>query len=126
MHSAWTAAEEMLTDLMGPRHSGTADRVAHDHLVQYGRSIIKRIAEIAEAVGQQAGVGGMETAGHIVSYLAENPAHFEPLLKGGIFELPPDWVERGQLTWRAENGQIVHPEVARRARVIKKMEQGNA
>ena len=39
------------------------------------RETIETIAKMAHAIGWQAGVGGMETAGGIVSYLAQHPEH---------------------------------------------------
>jgi len=86
-------------------------------------AVIQRIAQIAETFAAQAGVGGMETAGNLVSYLAKHPRDIEPCLKFGIFELPADWHERGDLTWHALSGKIVRPEAARRARTIKKLEK---
>lgn len=90
--------------------------------------IIKRIADIAEAIAWQAGVGGMETAGAIVSYLAEHPDHIETVLfGGGVFETPVgigDYPLHGCLTWHAMNGKIMDPETARLARAAKRMERG--
>ena len=83
--------------------------------------VIDRIAKLAEALAAQAGVGGMETAGSLISYLAKHPRDIEPLLRFGVFELPLDWLERGCLTWHAVNGQIVHPDHARRARTIDRL-----
>lgn len=85
---------------------------------------IEKLADMAEAIGWQAGVGGSETAGQIVSYLAANPGDFDKVMAGGILDLRPDWYAHGRLTWMGTNGQIVHPETARRARVIKQMERG--
>lgn len=85
--------------------------------------VIKRIAQLAEAVGKQAGVGGMETAGNLISYLAKHPRDIEPCLRFGIMELPLGWHERGSLTWHAVNGKVVHPDHARRARTIRKLER---
>lgn len=86
-------------------------------------AVIQRIADIAEAFAEQAGVGGTETAGLIISYLAEHPRDVEPCLRFGTFELPHGWPEFGRLTWLGANGKIVRPEVARRARVIKNLER---
>ncbi|WP_294355849.1 hypothetical protein [uncultured Sphingomonas sp.] len=83
--------------------------------------VIARIAEIATAVGWQAGVGGMETAGSIVSYLAKHPRDIEPCLRFGVMELPADWHERGALTWHRQDGKVVSPEWVRRARTIKQL-----
>lgn len=82
---------------------------------------IARIAEIAEALAWQAGVGGQETAGGFVSYLAKHPEHVEAFLARGVFELPDDWFRNGCLTWYAMNGKVVTPEEARHAVTIKKM-----
>jgi len=87
-------------------------------------AVIQRIASLADAFATQAGVGGMETAGMLVSYLAQHPRDIEPLMRFGIFELPQNWPEQGCLTWQALNGKIVRPEVARRARVIRQLERG--
>lgn len=82
---------------------------------------IDLLARRAEAFANQAGVGGMETAGGLISYLASHPEDLEPFLNGGIFELPMDWCVQGCLTHHALNGKIVHPEVARRDRAVKKL-----
>lgn len=124
--NAWDAAERMLGDLVGPGQSGTTHRVAHDHLVSFARAVIDRIADLSEALGEQAGVGGMETAGHLISYLNEQPIHLEALLRGGVFELPQNWIERGTLTYHANNGRIVDPAYARRARLISRWAKGVA
>lgn len=85
---------------------------------------IERIAKIASSFAAQAGVGAVEVAGLIVSYLVEHPRDIEPCLRFGTFELPADWTERGCLTWLGANGKVVRPEHARRARIIKKLERG--
>ncbi len=88
-------------------------------------AVIERIADMAEAIGEQHGVSAMEIAGALVSYLAEHPRDIEPCLKFGVFELPQDWLHMGCLTWTAQNGKIVRPEDARRAAMIKRMEKGD-
>lgn len=84
-------------------------------------TVIERIAELSEVFAAQAGVGAMETAGNVVSYLADHPRDIEPFLRFGFFELPEDWIRGGSLTWHAANGNVVHPEYARRASTIKKL-----
>ena len=84
---------------------------------------IEKVTKCAESFGFQAGVGGMETAGQIISYLATHPDDIEPFMVGGIFELPDRWFESGCLTWHAANGKIVHPDYARRARTISKLKR---
>lgn len=88
------------------------------------REFIAFLASHSESFAWQAGVGGMETAGGIISYLATHPEDIEPFLVGGISELPDDWVVNGCLTHHAINGKVVHPETARRSRMIKRMERG--
>lgn len=88
------------------------------------RATIERIAEIAEAVGWQAGVSGVETAGQIVSYLARNPDQIEAVLENGILDLPADWWRQGRLTWLGMNGKIVRPQQARFAALVRAMEKG--
>lgn len=80
---------------------------------------IAKIAEIAEAVGWQAGVGGMEMAGMIVSVLARHPDLTERFMKEGmgafldgdeadVRRLSP---EHGRLTFhRAKDGAVSTPE----------------
>jgi hypothetical protein len=85
--------------------------------------VICMIANRAAAYASQAGVGGMETAGGLISYLASNPDDIEPFINGGIFELPDDWFVRGNLTYHAINGKITHPETARFSRIIKAMKE---
>lgn len=82
------------------------------------RDMILRIAEVSHAVGLQAGVGGMETAGAIVSYLAMHPEDIEPFLNGGFLELPSSLLEKGCLSWHAMNGKIVTPKQSRFGRII--------
>lgn len=86
--------------------------------------VLERIAKVATAFAGQAGVGAMETAGAILGYLAEHPRDLEPFMVGGIWELPPDWLYRHELTWHANNGKIVHPAEARRGKVISQLKRG--
>ncbi|WP_375194692.1 hypothetical protein [Sphingobium sp.] len=82
---------------------------------------ISLLAERADQFAAMAGVGGMETAGHLISYLDENPRDLEPWMNGGFMELPDNWIERGSLTHHAMNGKIVPPRTVRQARVIKSL-----
>lgn len=90
------------------------------------QDMIELIANRASGFAQQAGVGAMETAGALLSYLADHPKDLEPFVNGGIFELPSAWIERGSLTWQAMNGDIVTPEYARHARIVSKIKAGDA
>lgn len=84
-------------------------------------SFIELVAVRSEAFGYQAGVGAMETAGALISYLAEHPEDLEPWIVGGFFELPLDWIERGRLTWHSQDGKVVHPQTARFSRIVKNL-----
>lgn len=76
--------------------------------------IIKRLAEVAEALGHAAGVSAVQTAGSFVSYLAKHPEDIEPLLRFGASELPEDWIHYGCLTWMGADGKLHHPADVRR------------
>lgn len=82
--------------------------------------LIEFIADVSEAMAFQAGIGGRETAGAILSYLAIKPEHIEPFLNGGIMELPSEWMDGGRLTWHGMNGRIVHPDEVRQARAARR------
>lgn len=81
--------------------------------------VIKRLAEVASAVAHQAGVGGMETAGMLVSILAAHPEKI-PAFMAGELDLITDpamlRAEMGCLSWHAVNGRIVTPAEFRAAR----------
>jgi hypothetical protein len=76
--------------------------------------IIKRLAEVAEALGHAASVSAVQTVGSFVSYLAEHPEDIEPLLRFGASELPDDWIHYGRLTWMGADGKLHHPADVRR------------
>lgn len=78
-------------------------------------ALIQKIAQIASAVGWQAGEPAMEIAGMIVSALAANPEHIDRFMAEGT-ELLLDRTlnfENGSLTYRAINGSILSPSVLR-------------
>lgn len=84
---------------------------------------IQHVAECSRAIGFGAGVGEMETAGQIISYLAANPEKLDAFIEGSTFAWPLDWFENGCLSWHAVNGRIVRPEEARVARAAKREAQ---
>ncbi len=85
------------------------------------QEVLRKIADVASAVAQQAGVGGMETAGSIVSYLASHPDDLEPFMNGGWFELPDMHHRVGCLSWQGSDGKVWTPEDARLAAVVHSM-----
>jgi hypothetical protein len=90
------------------------------------RAVIEKIARCAEAIGWQAGVGAMETAGALVSYLARFPEKTPAFMADDfsiVSDLPTDWLRQGLLTWQAADGRIIDPEFARRDALIKGMQR---
>lgn len=81
--------------------------------------VFERLRDIALPLANAAGVGELETVGHLVSYLLDHPRDIEPCLRFGIDELPDDWIVKGSLTYCAVNGQITRPAKARNARIIR-------
>jgi hypothetical protein len=86
---------------------------------------IQHLADVAEAVGIQAGVGGMETAGGIISYLAEHPESFQAFIAGGFLALPVDLRRSGRLTWHGADGRVFTPQQARLAAQVITMRPKN-
>ena len=87
---------------------------------------LAKVIQTAEAISWQAGVGAMETAGALVSYLGRFPERLPAFMADDfsvISDLPTDWLRQGCLTWHGMNGKIIDPEFARRATVIRDMEK---
>ena len=73
-------------------------------------ALIDRIAKVANAIGMQASVGAMETAGSIVSFLAANPHYLTDFLAGGsVMDWPIGWHTSGCLSWHGQDGKIHWP-----------------
>jgi len=73
------------------------------------------LAEQAAGFSSSASVGGMETAGGFVSYLACHPDKCEQWLTDPISAMPKDarfWLY-GCLSWHGKDGEIHHPRDAR-------------
>lgn len=87
--------------------------------------VIAWIAEVSEAIAWQAGVGAMETAGSIVSYLAEHPEDVDAFMQiGSVLDWPMTWHREGRLSWHGQDGKIYHPEAVRSAMVAKSKSAG--
>ena len=90
---------------------------------------LQKVVRTADAIGWQAGVGGMETAGALISYLGRFPEKLPAFMADDfsvISDLPTDWLTQGCLTWHARDGRLISPEWARRAMLIKDLEKGRA
>ena len=79
------------------------------------------IAQVAEAVGRQAGVGGSETAGMIISCLAARPELIERFMVEGSSllvegEILPD---KGLLTFHRIDGKVTTPQELREAMTVR-------
>ena len=88
---------------------------------------LAKVAQTAEVIGWQAGVGAMETAGALISYLSRFPEKLPAFMADDfsvISDMPTDWLFQGCLTWHGANGKIIKPEFARRAIVIRDLEKG--
>ncbi|MDX0623023.1 hypothetical protein GOD54_24315 [Sinorhizobium medicae] len=79
------------------------------------RGLVEKIAQVANAVGWQAGEPAMELAGQIVSVLAANPKHIERFMSEGA-ELFLDGTfnaENDCLTYRSRGGDVLSPSILR-------------
>lgn len=88
--------------------------------------VIARIAEAAQTIAYHAGVGGMETAGSIVSYLNEHPDDLAKLVDGtlSVIDWPDRWHMHGCLSWHGQDGRVFTPQFARRQNAIREMQKG--
>jgi hypothetical protein len=73
--------------------------------------VIARIVHDSQLIAWQAGVGGMETAGSIVSYLHEHPEDIPKLMDGtlSVLDWPTRWHMHGCLSWHGADGKLHHP-----------------
>jgi hypothetical protein len=84
---------------------------------------IAKITGIAASVQSGAGVGGLETAGVIVSYLAAHPAALDDFMARGLDAFPEQPWLHGQFGWTNIKGDLQLPDHARRARTIAALAQ---
>lgn len=87
---------------------------------------IARVAQVSASVGEQAGVGGMETAGSILSFLADYPDWIGAFMKDGYFGLPRNFDQMGSLTWHGADGKVYSPEYARHHRIVRSLAKAPA
>lgn len=88
-------------------------------------SFVRHLARVAHAVGWQAGVGASETAGMIVSCLAERPALIERFLKDGAGLIIDGEIaaEKGCLTFHRQDGTVTTPQELRMSIDVMKMKR---
>lgn len=92
--------------------------------MQHPADTIKKIADVAEHIGRCAGVGGCETAGAIVSYLAKHPDQVADFMEYGpdflIDTAPADLWANGRLTFhRKLDGKVTTPQDLRIAKTVR-------
>jgi len=83
--------------------------------------LLNKLAEVSAAVGFGAGEPATEIAGHFVSFLAANPVHIERFMRDA-HEMVIDGTftyDQGNLTYRAQDGTIRHPDELRAANAQK-------
>jgi len=73
--------------------------------------LLSRMIATSVAIGWQAGVGGRETAGAIVSYLGKHPERLKAFIDGdeNPFDWGEEWIKGGVLTWQTKDGRIIDP-----------------
>lgn len=116
--TAWRAANPQADMRARPHGQFATPPAPNDDLraaeLRGEQRAIARVVNAARAIGFQAGVGGRETAGAIVSYLATSPDEIAPFVAGELtpLDFAGDWMRGGCLTWHAANGKVVSPEDA--------------
>jgi hypothetical protein len=90
---------------------------------------VRRIGEVAEQIGDNAGVGAMEIAGMIVSVLYQRPELADRFMREGVEMMISGDIlpENGRLTFhRQSDGKVTTPHDLRNAIMVKNMELGHA
>lgn len=73
--------------------------------------VIQHIAKVSQVIARQAGVGAMETAGSIISFLAMHPEQVAKFMADpSVFDWPTNWHCDGMLSWHGADGKVHHPE----------------
>lgn len=108
----------------------TAEANSADPVEVFRRGILDFIHELAVAsdtFAGMAGVGGIETAGSLISYLAAHPEKIDLFMQQGIFGLmdgapggPRDLHAQGCLTWhRKGDGKVTTPQELRIGLIVR-------
>jgi hypothetical protein len=90
--------------------------------LEHPADTIKRIADIAEAVGAQSGTGGCEMAGAIISYFAAHPDKVCDLFENGLVDTlgRDDLWANGRLTFHRQlDGAVTTPQDLRIAKTVR-------
>lgn len=106
-------------------HAVEAAKAAKSAAVQ--KAFIAYVAKVSAALSFQAGVGGRETAGAIISYLAKHPDKLDAFMEEGWFGLgddPRDVLTGGMLSWHGMDGKVWTPEEALAAQQAKEAARG--
>ncbi len=88
--------------------------------------LIREIAVASDTLANMAGIGGVETAGSVISYLAANPDKIDLFMQQGIPGLmddapggPRDLHARGCLTWHRKDGKVTAPQDLRISLIVR-------
>jgi hypothetical protein len=84
---------------------------------------IAHLTTVAKVVEAGAGVGGVEIAGGILSYLSAHPDRLPAFMAEGFDALPAEFWMHGALAWTSVKGELVSPAWARRAATIAALAQ---
>lgn len=90
-------------------------------------SFVRELALASDTFAGMAGVGGVETAGGLISYLAANPEKIDLFMRHGIHGLmdaapggPRDFHAKGCLTWhRMGDGKVTTPQDLRIGLIVR-------
>lgn len=76
------------------------------------QAVIAQIVGYAEAIASQAGVGSLETAGQIVSFLADRPELLPDFMAGTLSSVDSGMLDahNGRLTWHGADGKVYAPD----------------
>lgn len=87
---------------------------------------VRGVAEASNTFAGLAGVGGVETAGSLISYLAANPGKIDLFMQEGISALmddapggPRDLHAKGCLTWHRKDGKVTTPQDLRIGLIVR-------
>lgn len=88
--------------------------------------MIREIAVASDTLASMAGVGGVETAGAVISYLAAHPEKIDLFMQRGVSGLmddapggPRDLHAQGCLTWHRKDGKVTTPQDLRISLIVR-------
>lgn len=105
--------------------------IGYDPVEAFRLGVIQMVREIAVAsdmMADMAGVGGVETAGAVISYIANHPEKIDLFMARGVAGLmddapggPRDLHAHGCLTWHRKDGKVTTPQDLRISLTVRDM-----